>query len=181
MQVSNVGKSSKLDDIWLMILKTIFILSLTAVLSLPSIAQDRIAVYGIVSVVAGDLSELNFVIYGKELEARRVEISKKGKFYFTVPVGKVAFIRCSKPGYLTKRVKIDTHHAFVTKENAKYNKSVDFDLEMIPQAYKTEMNYKGPVATISFDERSGLLKMAYNYEKSKAEDEKKPKDMESQK
>ena len=158
-----------------------FILSFAAILSFSANAQDQISVYGIVSVVAGDLDELNFVVYGKEMEARRLDISKKGKFYFTVPVGTVAFIRCSKPGYLTKRIKIDTHNAFVTKENSKFNKSVDFDLEMIPQSYRSDLNFEGPVATISFDERSGLLKMVYNYKKSKSEDKKRSEEMESTK
>lgn len=162
-----------------MFLKTIIILLATAALSSSMIAQDQIAIFGVVSVVSGDLEELNFVVYGKDLEARKVEISSKGKFFFTVPVDKVALIRCSKPGYLTKRVKIDTHHAFVTKANSKYNKSVDFDLEMIPQSYKSDLNFSGPVATISFDEDSGLLKMAYNYKKAKVAGEKKAVGMET--
>ena len=163
-----------------MIMKTIFMLSLTTILSVSAFGQEQIGVYGIVSVIAGDLSELNFVVYGKELEARRVEISKKGKFYFTVPVGKVAFVRCSKPGYMTKRVKIDTHFAFETKENAKYNKSVDFDLEMVPQSY-ANLDFMGPVATISFNERSGLLKIVYNYKTDKVGEQKKAEEMESNK
>lgn len=162
-----------------MLLRTILTLLVAANFSSLAMAQDQISVYGVVSVVAGDLEDLNFVVYGKEMEARRLDISKNGKFYFAVPVGTVALIRCSKPGYLTKRVKIDTHHAFVTKENSKYNKSVDFDLEMIPQSYTSDLNFKGPVATISFDERSGLLKMAYNYKKGKVAGEKKATDMES--
>ena len=133
-------------------------------------AQDRVAIYGLLSILNGGQEDLSFVVYGEGLEARRIPISKKGRFYFEIPVDRVAFIRCAKPGYLTKRVKIDTHHAFVTKRNAKFNKAVDFDLEMIPQVYNSEMYFKGPVAVLSFNERSGLLKIEYNYKKGKSEE-----------
>ena len=133
--------------------------------SLLSYGQDRVGIYGVVSVVKGSCEGLNFVVYGEGLVARKVEISRKGKFYFTLPVDQVAFIRCAKTGYLTKRVKIDTHFAFVTKYNARYNKEVDFDLEMIPQIYKAKEGYLGPIAYISFNKQSGLLKIKYDYRK----------------
>lgn len=131
------------------------------------IAQDAVIIYGNISVVRGDLENLHFVVYGENIEPVKVPINKKGKFIFELPVDEVAMVRCSKPDYLTKRVRIDTHHAFATKVSSRYNKAVDFGLEMVPQSFKYEMEYEKPVANITFNERSGLLKIQYRYRKQR--------------
>lgn len=130
-------------------------------------AQHTIVFFGKVEVVSGGHEDVHLVVYGDKVQAQHIPLSRNGKFAFEMPVDQKFVLRCSKPGYLTKRIHIDTENAYASQLGVRKNRGVDFDIELLPQRYKHHMEFASPVAQITFNERSGLLKIRYCYRKQR--------------
>lgn len=83
--------------------------------------------------------------------------SAAGDFIVDLPVGTEATLEVRKPGFITKRLVIDTH-------NITRSQSIACDILLFPQPQGERMDYTGPVGRIRFAPESGEMKVEHDYQ-----------------
>ncbi len=89
-------------------------------------------------------------------------VEQDGEFDLRLTVGDLAYLRFEQEGYLTKEVLVDTRNANLTKQSAKRNKHLRFDVQMTPVLPDKHMVYRGPVGIITYLKGTGLMKVKYD-------------------
>lgn len=78
-------------------------------------------------------------------------------FIVDLPVGTEATLEVRKPGFITKRLVIDT-------DNITCSQSIACDILLFPQPQGERMDYNVPVGRITFAPESGEMKVEHDYQ-----------------
>jgi hypothetical protein len=74
-----------------------------------------------------------------------------------LPLGTEAMLEVRKPGFVTKRLVIDTY-------NISRSQNISCGIMLFPQPQGERMDYTGPVGRISFVPESGEMKVEHDYQ-----------------
>ncbi len=82
--------------------------------------------------------------------------STAGELTLDLPLGTEAALEVHKPGFITKRVVIETC-------NVSRSQSISCGIMLFPQPEGERMDYTGPIGRISFAPESGEMQVEHNY------------------
>ncbi|MFN3875564.1 MAG: hypothetical protein ACK4L7_06595 [Flavobacteriales bacterium] len=86
------------------------------------------------------------------------EVHPSGRFVLWVPAGAQATVAFSKPGFLTKEIALDARHSMASKNTARANRKVGFDVILEDARKRSGRRYDGPVGTLGFNKGTGAVR-----------------------
>ena len=83
--------------------------------------------------------------------------SAEGELVLDLPLGTEALLEVRKPGFITKRLVIDT-------DNISRSQRIACGILLFPQPQGERIDYTGPVGRIRFAPQSGEMKVEHDYQ-----------------
>ena len=83
--------------------------------------------------------------------------SAAGELILDLPLGTEALLEVRKPGFITKRLVIDSY-------NITRSQTIECGIMLFPQPQGERMDYTGPVGRISFAPESGEMQVEHDYQ-----------------
>lgn len=124
-------------------------------------AQDKVVIHGRVLIDEQHRQGTFEVLEVGNWVCMPLDVYPDGRFDLKLNAGERAYLRFEQEGYLTKEVLVDTRNANLTKQAARKNKTLRFDLQMTPQLADRQLAYAGPVGIITYLKGTGLMKVQY--------------------
>ncbi len=106
-------------------------------------------------------SDLKMSIESDHGEAIPFVLRPSGAFYFTMETGMRATVRITKPGYFTKEIALDSHHALSTRFARRRYKHIRFDVQM-QEGPICKRRFAGPVGSVAFAKGTGRVLVRYD-------------------
>lgn len=125
-------------------------------------AQDQVVIRGKILCDVACTNHTFEVLEVSDWICLPLDIKASGQFTIKLAIGDRACLRFEQEGYLTKEVVVDTKHANLTRKAARKNRSLHFDVQMTPLLPDKDLVYAGPVGNISFQEKTGLMKVQFD-------------------
>ena len=115
-----------------------------------SYAEGEVKVKGRLSVSNDDLPSAMVVVEVDGKTCMPASTYANGLFSFKLSESSKAAIVIYQEGFTTKEVLIDTRNIWSTKSAKKKNRTIKFDIELLPRSFEDDLIYAGPVGTIWF-------------------------------
>ncbi len=107
------------------------------------------------------ISQQKVTLVGQNGEEDPVDLRSNGHFKLCLPVDQVHVLRFSKPGCVTKQVRIDTRAA--CKKDPKKDRLVEFEVVLHETDGQEAEQYVGAVGEIEFHRSNGRMKVRREY------------------
>lgn len=133
-----------------------------AVFAGDGVPPSMITVSGQVHAGGADLSDALLVVELNGGSCLRTELDRKGHFRMEVPAEGLARIVLMKPGYLTKELSLDTHHAMRSTSARERNKSLRFDVVLEREADHPCERHQVPAGYIAYSTGTGALRIRHD-------------------
>jgi hypothetical protein len=133
-----------------------------AVFAGDGVPPSMITVSGQVHAAGEDLSDALLVVELNGGACLRTELDKKGRFRMEVPAEGLARIVLMKPGYLTKELFMDTHHAMRSTSARERNRSLRFDVVLEREADHPCEQHLVPAGYIAYATGTGALRIRHD-------------------
>ncbi|MBK8340397.1 MAG: hypothetical protein IPK99_10600 [Flavobacteriales bacterium] len=140
-------------------------LLLTAILILAAgsiFANKQITFHGQIETLDGGYRKGMVMIDRADGSTDSLAISANGKFNITVEENTRVLLTFKQNGYITKVVEVNTVNCF-PKFKADTDRSVRFDVQLLPQSPNNDLAFAAPVGHITFTKGSGLMKVNYDH------------------
>lgn len=143
------------------------VLAYMLMLLLGLISWNAASAQGMVN-IKGDLfspeeiiSKEKVTLLGANGQEIPVLLRTGGRFKLSLPADQVHVLRFSKPGCVTKQVRIDTRAA--CKKDPKKDRDVEFDVVLHEADGEEAEQYAGAVGDINFHKSNGRMKVQKDY------------------
>ncbi|MFZ1689251.1 MAG: hypothetical protein WAU70_17640 [Flavobacteriales bacterium] len=124
-------------------------------------AQGQVVIKGVLSSPEEIISRQTATLIGTDGEGIHVPLRSNGHFKLSLPADQVHVLRFSKPGCVTKQVRIDTRSA--CKKHPGKDRLVEFEV-ILHEADGLEIEqYAGAVGEINFHKSNGRMKVQRDY------------------
>jgi hypothetical protein len=133
-----------------------------AVFANDGVPPATITVTGQVLAGGADLSDALLVVEFNGGQCLRTQLDHKGHFRMSVPAEGVARIVLMKPGFLTKELAMDTHHALRSATARERNKALRFDVVLEPEAEHPGEQHQVPAGSIAYAKGTGALHIRHD-------------------
>ena len=148
-------------------LEAAILIAALGLLSIAVFADDGrppylITVSGQVHAGGADLSDALLVVELNGGACLSTELDRKGHFRMQVPAEGLARIVLMKPGYLTKELSMDTHHAMRSSNARERNKNLRFDVVLERESDHPCEQHQVPSGYIAYSNGTGTLRIRHD-------------------
>lgn len=124
-------------------------------------AQGQVIIKGSLYSPEEIISKQNVTLLGANGKETPVAMRSNGRFKLDLPADQVHILRFSKPGCVTKQVRIDTRSA--CKKDPKKDRYVEFEVILHEAGDLEAEQYAGAVGEINFHKSNGRMKVRKDY------------------
>lgn len=157
-----MNKLSNRPNLAIQLTRALLLISLMAMSALCVLAAEQVTIKG--QLFSADNEYSNARVYViQQSGITEYEVSENGHFHLKVAAAEKTLLRFEKLGYITKEVLVDTKNIFVSNRAKKQNRSIKFDVELMPESFGTQVAFIAPVGQIRFVNGSGLMRVEYMY------------------
>ena len=123
--------------------------------------QGQVTIKGELSSPEEIISRQTVTLLGQNGEEVPVNLCRNGHFKLSLPLDQVHVLRFTKPGCVTKQVRIDTRAA--CKKDPKKDRLVAFEVVLHEAEGQEAEQYAGAVGEIQFHKSNGRMKVRRDY------------------